>query len=318
MNVYQIFFDNMNIDDLNVVLKVAEFNSIKKAAESLDIQTATASAAVKRVEKRFGMEFFIRSTRNLRLSSGGEKHIPQIEEAILLLNQIGQHAKEEQKMVDGTLRLAVPSDLGRNVLLPWLDVFTDNHPNLSLKLHLSDSNVDFYRDPVDVALRYGTPKDSGMYGFKICNVPRVLCASPTYIETTPSLHSLSDLKYHNGLLYQLNDILHDVWEFTRNKQVFKVKMSSIKNANDAEVVRRWCVAGKGIAVKSVLDMSDDLIHGRLISFLTEYKPKPTELWLICPSRQLITPAVRLLRETITERCRVLLDLLAEKGILERD
>jgi len=152
----------MLIDDLNVVLKVAEFKSIKQAAESLDIQTATASAAVKRVEKAFGMELFVRSTRNLRLSSSGEKHLPQIEKALLLLSQIAQNAKEEQNIVEGELRLAVPSDLGRNIVLPWLDTFSEQHPNLSVRLHISDSHVDFYRAPVDVALRYGSPKDSSM------------------------------------------------------------------------------------------------------------------------------------------------------------
>ena len=63
----------MLIDDLQVVLKVAEFKSIKMSAESLDISVATASAAVKRVEKAYGIELFVRSTRNLRLSASGEK-----------------------------------------------------------------------------------------------------------------------------------------------------------------------------------------------------------------------------------------------------
>jgi DNA-binding transcriptional LysR family regulator len=41
---------------------------------------------------------------------------------------------------------------------------------------------DFYRDSVDIALRYGSPKDAKRYGFKICYVPTLLCASPTYLE----------------------------------------------------------------------------------------------------------------------------------------
>ena len=46
-----------------VILKVAEFRSITAAASSLDMRTATASAAVKRVESTLGSDLFIRTTR---------------------------------------------------------------------------------------------------------------------------------------------------------------------------------------------------------------------------------------------------------------
>ena len=61
----------MLLEDLNVVLKVAEFRIITKAAESLDMRIATASAAIKRVEKSLGIDLFIRTTRHLRLSPAG-------------------------------------------------------------------------------------------------------------------------------------------------------------------------------------------------------------------------------------------------------
>lgn len=305
----------MQVNDLQVVLKVAEFKSIKKAAESLDLSTATASAALFRVEKHFGIELFQRTTRQLKVSNAGEKHIPQIEQAILLLSQIEQNAKSELDIIDGALRLAAPSDFGRNLVLDWVNEFLDIHPKLSLKFHVSDSNIDFYRAPVDVALRYGAPKDSGMYGFKICDVPRVLCASPAYIEQYGKPASLQELESHNGLCYQLHDIVHDVWEFSQGDEIYKVKMQSNRVANDAELVRRWCVAGKGVAVKSVLDMSSDLINGNLETLLPNFTPVSTELWLICPSRQLITPAIRTLRTFITERCTEVLKELEQRNLL---
>ena len=303
----------MLVDDLQVVLKVAEFQSIKQAADSLDIRVATASTAVKRVEKHYGIELFVRSTRQLRLSSAGEKYIPRIEQAVLTLNQIGQSAQDELNLVDGELRLAVPSDLGRNILLPWLDEFIEEHPKLSIKLNIGDRNTDFYRDPVDVALRYGVPKDSNMFGFKICDVPRILCAAPSYLNTiTPPKHP-NDLTQLNGLCYQIRDLVNNTWEFSKGDETFKVKVPSNRVVNDAEIVRRWCVAGYGVATKSILDMSADLLAGRVVHLMPDYAPSPKELWLICPSRQLITPAVRLLRDHITARCQQLICKLRDSG-----
>ena len=299
----------MLTSDLNVVLKVAEFRSIKKAAESLDLLSATASAALMRVEKSLGVELFQRSTRQLKVSPEGERFIPKIEQALLLLSQIEQDSKNERGIIDGEIRLAAPSDLGRNFVVDWLDEFIDAYPEVSLKLHISDSVVDFYREPVDIGLRYGEPKDARIYGFKICEVPRILCASPSYLEKFGQPHHPDELVHHNGLIYQLHDIAHDTWEFSRSDEKFKIKMKSNRMTNDAELVHRWCLSGKGIALKSSLDMSADLLNGSLVRLLPDYSPVGTELWLICPSKQLITPAIRELRDHLTTKCKGIMDEL---------
>lgn len=208
--------------------------------------------------------------------------------------------------MDGELRLAVSSDLGRNQVIPWLDQILDAHPKLSLRVNISDSNMDFYRDSVDMALRYGSPNDASLYGFKICDVPGVLCASPAYLEQHPVPEHPHELAAHNGLFYQLQDIPYDVWTFRQGDQQFKVRMRGDRASNDGDLVRRWCVAGKGLAVKSCLDTAEDLLAGRLINVMPAFQPRITELWLICPSRQLITPAMRLLRDQLQEKCQAII------------
>ena len=306
----------MLLEDLEVISKVAEFRSISAAAAHLDMHAATASAAVKRVESGLGTELFIRTTRHLRLSSAGERYIPQCELALATLKHAKQNIKNEQDIVDGDLRIALSSDLGRNLAIPWLDEFMSQHPLLKLRVSISDSNLDFYRDPVDIALRYGSPTDTNLYGFKICDVPGVLCAAPEYLQKHGTPQHPNELNKHNGLFYQLHEIVHDVWQFSKDEQDFKVKMASNRIANDADLVRRWCVSGHGLAVKSCLDMSADLLAGRLVNVMPAYKPRITELWLVCPSRQSITPAVRLLRDAFRAHCATILEQLAAKGMID--
>lgn len=308
----------MLLEDLQVVLKVAEFHSITGAATSLDMRVSTASAALKRVESTLGVELFVRTTRKLRLSPAGERYIPQCEQALLVLKQAQQNIKEELGIIDGELRIALSSDLGRNLVIPWLDEFTAAHPQVSLRTNISDSNLNFYRDAVDMALRYGSPDDAGVYGFKICNVPRLLCAAPSYLEQHGTPKHPDELNLHNGLFYQLYGITHDIWEFAADDQHYKIRMKGNRSANDGDLVRRWCVAGQGITIKSCLDMSTDLVTGSVINVLPEFKATPTELWLIFPSRQSITPVARLLRDTLKEKCSITLKQLVDQGILPDD
>jgi DNA-binding transcriptional LysR family regulator len=317
LNHYQIKIDNMQIDDLKLILKVAECRSITLAAAKLDMRTATASAAIKRVESALGCELFIRTTRHLRLSSAGERYIPQCEQALAVLETARQNLKGEHDAIEGELRVATSSDLGRNLVIPWIDDIRERYPSVSLRTHISDSNIDFFRDSVDIALRYGSPSDSSVYGFKICNVPRLLCATPTYLAKYGEPEHPDDLAQHQGLFYQLQDIINNVWEFTDGQKKYKVKMQGRRASNDGDLVRRWCVAGKGLAVKSALDIADDLLNDRVITLMPGYQHTCGELWLICPSRQSITPAVRLLRDVCREKATRLLQQLVDKGVLAK-
>lgn len=305
----------MLLEDLTIIVKVAELKSITAAADSLNMRTATASAAVKRVEKALGVDLFIRTTRQLRLSAAGERYLPKCMEALKSLDIAKQNIQHEKEEVSGELRLSAPSDLGRNIILPWLDEFAEEHPNLKLKIHIADRNIDFYREPVDLAIRYGALTDDNLYGFKICNVRRVLCASPRYIEKFGQPTTPEDIANHNALLFQFHELIDTEWCFTRENQTYKVKTASNRVSNDADLVRRWCVRGKGLARKSCLDMSADLLAGNIVKVMPEYEPTSTELWLVCPSRQTITPAIRLLRDYLKERTASVIEQLTSRGIL---
>ena len=102
----------MQIDDFKLILKVAEFRSITLAAAKCDMRTATASAAIKRVELALGSELFIRTTRHLRLSAAGERYISQCEQALAVLEQAKQNLKGEHDEIEGELRVALSSDFG--------------------------------------------------------------------------------------------------------------------------------------------------------------------------------------------------------------
>ncbi|WED24447.1 LysR family transcriptional regulator [Vibrio sp. JC009] len=309
----------MLLEDLQLVLKVAELNSITAAASKLDISTASASTALKRVESALGTKLFIRTTRNLRLSSAGERYLPKCEDALQTLAQAKLQLKADQDIIDGELRVAISSDLGRNVVAPWVSELMQDYPELGIRLNLSDSVTDFYRDSVDVALRYvsaGALDDQYLYGYKICDVPHVLCASPDYLKQYGAPKHPDDLLSHTGVLYQLHDTTHDMWAFSKAKREYKIKMNSKHIANDGDMVRRWCIDGKGLALKSCLDVSADLLSGDLVPVMQDFRPTPTELWLVMPCKQSINPATRLLKEKLKKNCNEFITYLTEKQILD--
>ncbi|OLQ74515.1 LysR family transcriptional regulator [Photobacterium proteolyticum] len=302
----------MNTSDLELFIRTADCGSITAAAGLLDTSPAAASAALKRLEKQLGVELFIRSTRQLRITAEGERFLLHCRQAIESLEYAKASLVEMQGEIAGEVRMSVSSDLGRNMILPWLDEVMDSNPALSVQLSLGDSLADFYMDRVDVALRYGQPEDSSMVAFQLTAVDRILCAAPEYLERHGAPQTPDELLEHNCLLYRLGDQIFNQWEFTskisgQSESSKKVKVSSNRVCNDGDIVRRWVVAGKGIALKSRLDMFSDLKAGRVVEVMPGFRAKSTSLWLICPSRKQVTPAVLLLRDKLREKFKHLLE-----------
>jgi DNA-binding transcriptional LysR family regulator len=292
----------IRIDDLRVFILAADNGSLSVAARQLDLSPAVASAALKRLEQEVGTQLLARSTRSLRLTVAGERYLQHARAAVDAL-QVGRLALEQDRQaLGGSLSLSMPSDLGRNLLQDWLGDFMQLHPALSLQLQISDRVADLYRQPVDVALRYGVPEDSSLVALPlVLDNPRVLCASPDYVARYGQLETPQGLRDHQCLRFVLGASVHERWSFSHGSERQTVAVGGRWLSDDGEIVRRWALAGYGIAYKSRLDVLADLRAQRLLSLLPNYGTEPTPLYLVTPHRLMLSPVVDALRTYLQAR-----------------
>lgn len=290
------------LQDLELFVRTAELGSLSAAARRLELTPAAASAALKRLEAALQAPLFVRSTRSLRLTAEGEVFVQHCRQALALLAEGRAAVASGRAVVRGVLQLSLPSDLGRNVLLPWLDAFQQHHPAVALRLQLSDRLADVYRQPVDLTIRYGTLPDSSLVALPL--VPgnrRVLCASPDYLARAGAPASPAELVGHNCLCFMLGEAVHDRWRFFRDGQETSVAVRGDRVSDDGDVVRRWALAGHGLAYKSRLDVHADLQAGRLVAVCADWQGEPAPLNLLCADRRQLSPAVQQLRDFLTPR-----------------
>lgn len=301
----------VRLEDLQILLHTAQLGSLSAAARLLDVSPAVASAGLKRLEAELHTRLLVRSTRSLRLTADGERYLGHARAAIEALQAGEQALAVGQQALHGQLSLSMPSDIGRQLLRPWLDDFLALHPAVRLQLHISDRLADLYRMSVDVALRYGVPEDSSLVALPLlADNRRLLCAAPAYLEQHGWPQRPEDLAAHECLRLVLGDALHERWRFARHGEWSVVTVGGRRNSDDGEIVRRWAVAGLGIAYKSHLDVLDDVRSGRLQALLTDYQPEPTPLYLVCPHRLMLSPLLMRLREFLQQR---LQDYVAGEG-----
>ncbi|MFK3737466.1 LysR family transcriptional regulator [Massilia sp. TN1-12] len=296
----------VRFDDLDLFVRTAACGSFSKAAREANLLPGQVSAAIMRLERDLELRLFARSTRSLRLTDEGERYLPYAREVIELLHSGREVLRRDDAELTGTLLLAAPSDFGRNLLLPWIGEFRRRHPRLEVRLQLSDQVTDVFRDRVDIALRYGQPEDASYVALPLApDNRRVLVAAPAYLEQCGIPASLDDLQHHSCLLWQLQGRVYDKWVFPIGKARRIVQVKGALVCDDSDVVRRWVLAGEGIAYRSWLDVGTDVRAGRLVVILPDQPGEPAPLNMVCPHRRQFSPAVRQLHALLAERCAAL-------------
>jgi DNA-binding transcriptional LysR family regulator len=296
----------IRFEDLALFVRSAACGSFTKAAHEANLLPGQVSAAIMRLERELDIRLFARSTRSLRLTDEGERYLPYAKDVIDLLDSGRDELRRGDDALAGTLQIAAPSDFGRNVLLPWLTEFRRQHPKLELRVRFSDQVTDVFRDPVDIALRYGSVADASYVALPVApHNRRVLVASPAYLEQCGTPLSLDALPQHSCLLWHMGGRLYDKWGFPLDKGRRTVHVKGPLASDDADVVRRWAIAGEGIAYKSWLDVSADVQAGRLVVVLPGQLGEAAPLQLICPHRRQFSPAVRQLHTLLARHCAAL-------------
>ncbi|MCO7514462.1 LysR family transcriptional regulator [Pseudomonas guariconensis] len=288
----------LRITDLALFVRSSALGSFTAAAHEAGLLPGQVAAAIKRLERELDVRLFARTTRSLRLTAEGELYLPTAQGVLDTLRQGRDNLHGAHSTLRGVLQVSAPSDLGRNILLPWLSAFRREHPDLSLRFFLSDQVADLYRDPVDVAIRYGLNQEANYIALPLAPWNRrVLVASPGYLARHGRPRTPEELQQHACLLYLQQGRIYDKWRLGS----LTVQVRGPLFSDDADVVRRWALEGEGIVYKSWLDVSANVAAGELEVLLPDHPGELTPVTLVCPHRKQLSPAVSQLHLWLRER-----------------
>lgn len=288
----------LRLADLELFLRSSALGSFTAAAHEAGLLPGQVAAAIKRLERELDVRLFARTTRSLRLTAEGELYLPTAQSVLDTLRQGRETLHGAHSSLRGVLQVSAPSDLGRNILLPWLSAFRREHPELSLRFFLSDQVADFSRDPVDVAIRYGLNAEANYIALPLAPWNRrVLVASPSYLARHGRPRTPEELQQHACLLYLQLGRVYDKWRLGNRT----VQVRGPLFSDDADVVRRWALEGEGVVYKSWLDVSANVAAGELEILLPEHPGERTPVTLVCPHRKQLSPAVSQLHLWLRER-----------------
>jgi len=101
---------------------------------------------------------------------------------------------------------------------------------------------------------------------------RVLCASPDYIKRNGNPNTFRDLDDHYCLAMLQIRTPMTTWYFDTPEGERSIIIDPSCSCDDGALIRQWALQGKGIALKAIWDVANDLSAGRLVTVLDKYNP----------------------------------------------
>ena len=149
-----------SLNGLRAFEAAARHLSFTNAATELNVTQTAISHQIKRLEEELGIALFLRQNRALTLTPAGRDYLPGIRAAFQDLRLATDRLLRKDD--EHVLTVSTLASFAAKWLLPRLASFQDTHPAIDVRITTSTEMVDFHRDNIDAAIRYGRGRWPGV------------------------------------------------------------------------------------------------------------------------------------------------------------
>ena len=275
---------------LRAYVRTAHSGSFSRAGRELGLSQPSVSRILAGLEKEVGAALLMRTTRRVTLTDAGADYLVRIEPLLLGLEE-ADHAARGTGELRGVLRIALSSSFGVREVIPRLPDFLERHPALRVDLGINDARQDLVVDGVDVALRLGLLPNSALVSRKLAEAPRLLAASPFYLERRGRPRDPADLAAH-ALILGPGGAGPDAWTFNKSGRRVSTRVEGRLTSAANEGAVAAATAGLGITATSLWACRAELERGSLVRVMPDWAMDPVEAHALFPAGRAASPAAR--------------------------
>ena len=293
------------VNNLRTFVRVYELGSMSAAARDQRVSAAVASARVAELEKHLGVRLFNRTTRSLQPTEQGNIFYDGALKILETIDAAEAAIADVSRQPRGSLHVAAPLGIGKRLIAPLIPAFKDEYPQSEVRLRLSDRRIDLTAEGVDMAFVLGALEDSNLRVRPIADCRRVLCAAPAYLATRPMPRTGQDLidQRHDCLLHRFPGAREFVWTLMTPAGPRRFEVTGSLESDDGDVLTGWALAGRGIALKPVVEIAEHLQSGALVPVAEATPPQDVQLACLYPHKRLQDPKSRLFIDYMVAACR---------------
>ncbi len=249
--------------------------SFTRAAAELNVTPAAISHQIKELEDQLGMVLFHRTSRTMALTRPGEVLRSAVSDSLETLS----HALQRMRQLENPsqLRVTASPSIAAKWLVPRIDRFLARAPGADVRIDVSQATLDFDRDSIDIAVRFGRGNYPGLRVEKIFEDTVFPVCSPKLLEGGKPIRQPRDLLQHTliHLDWEAQDAVWPNWRmWMLAAGVSDFDDTSGLHFGQTALALQAAINAQGVALGDSTLVADDLAAGRLV--------KPFELTLRGP------------------------------------
>ncbi|MEP7703585.1 transcriptional regulator GcvA [Paraglaciecola sp. 25GB23A] len=268
------------LNSLKTFEAAARHLSFTRAADELFVTQAAVSHQVKALEDFLSMKLFLRRNRSLLLTEEGQSYYLDLKDIFRSI----QDATERllAKGAKGALTVALPPSFAIQWLVPRISRFSQQNPDIDVRIKAVDFDEGFLSDDVDVAIYYGKGKWSGVVADKLHTEYLTPMCSPLLFQGNKPLTKLDDLRHH----VLLHDSSRDAWKgWLRQFNVLGVNVNHGPIFSHSMLVLQAAALGQGIALGHSVLARPEVESGRLVCPFEEKQITNNAYYFVCHQSQ---------------------------------
>ncbi|WP_423382745.1 LysR family transcriptional regulator [Burkholderia sp. LMG 32019] len=284
-----------NLDALLIFARVAEMTSFTRAAESLGIQKGRVSMVIRELERDVGVALLHRTTRRVQLTEDGRAFYSRARDLLAEVQELQSMFSGNGTSLRGRLRVDMPTELARSVVIPALPQLMAAHPELELELSSTDRRVDLVQEGFDCVIRLGPIVDETLIARPLGKLRMTNAASPSYLARYGIPHTLDDLRTqgHRMVHYTLTlGARHTGWEYPNGDSYASLSLPSAMQVNSVQTYHAAGLAGIGLIQAGYSALAHYIESGALVEVLPDLRPEPLNASLVVAHRRNLSPRVR--------------------------
>lgn len=261
----------------------ARRGSFTKAAEELHVTQSAVSRQVRTLEEDLGVPLFRRGHRKVRLTADGERLLPVLTQAFRDIEKTVARLRQPERDV----KLKVPPTFAIRWLIPRLEHFQTERPDIQVRLTSGVAEVKLGKEPFDLGVIYVRSGEPGRRGDVLLDDLATPVAAPRYLAHAPPLAAPQDLTRHQLLVTDAS-----AWNWRRWARAFDVDDLPLDDALQLEINEAAIQAarsGQGVALVNRSFVARELADGKLVAPL-DVPPLSLGHWLAVYGRGVLDDA----------------------------
>ena len=282
-----------SLNGLRAFEAAARHLSFTRAAVELNVTQTAISHQIHRLEEQLGIALFVRRNRALLLTREAESYLPSVRTAFEDLRRATARLRRPDR--EGLLTVSTTASLAAKWLVTRVAAFQDANPGIEVRITTSPHLVDFAREEVDIAVRYGRGSWPGLRANWLMAEDIFPVCSPALLQGDKPLRRPADLAHHT-LLHAT--VSREDWQLWLTAAGLPVTLATRRGMSfdQSFMAIQAAVEGLGIALGRTRFVEADIAAGRLVVPFDIVLPADAGFYVVAPEESADTPRIALFRE----------------------